>query len=515
MIHIKFQNAEPLIEKYNLDLFERYDLTKEINRIISTTNKNSIKTAATNSREDISSTSSYSSSDYLVNSNNNNSSNSNYNNNINYYYYDTVNKDLKDINTININDTTQLNNQINSKMMDASFNSSSSLSNRVTYPLSFIDAVNKKQLDLESGLFRDPKTGSFSMRLNEALQLNLLNPKSVYFSDPNLNKTFDLNEAFKQGLLITPTISNTSNGNSNRIVILQSKNSKKASAITLADALKTGYLKLGQAAPAVNATNTAVTAPANGIQTTTTKTTLSNSNSNCSITSETQSMSVRSIKDPNTGEFLMPTEAIKRKLLDPYKGQFYNPLTGDRLPISEAIQKGFVIVEIIADTSTTTTTSNVKPISDSNIVSTSLIRETKSYHLLGVYDPLKNDEITIKEAIARGILDRQKGLYIHPVTKESFSISDAINKGVIRARILTPKDTTTATSTSMTEQLPFQSLVSTNRFEENKSYTISGAIDPRTGLRISLSQAVKDGIIDAKNGTYINIKTGETISIRW
>jgi len=398
-------------------------------------------------------------------------------------------------------------------MMDASFNSSSSLSNRVTYPLSFIDAVNKKQLDLESGLFRDPKTGSFSMRLNEALQLNLLNPKSVYFSDPNLNKTFDLNEAFKQGLLITPTISNTSNGNSNRIVILQSKNSKKASAITLADALKTGYLKLGQAAPAVNATNTAATAPANGIQTTTTKTTLSNSNSNCSITSETQSMSVRSIKDPNTGEFLMPTEAIKRKLLDPYKGQFYNPLTGERLPISEAIQKGFVIVEIIADTSTTTTTSNVKPISDSNIVSTSLIRETKSYHLLGVYDPLKNDEITIKEAIARGILDRQKGLYIHPVTKESFSISDAINKGVIRARILTPKDTTTATSTSMTEQLPFQSLVSTNRFEENKSYTISGAIDPRTGLRISLSQAVKDGIIDAKNGTYINIKTGETISI--
>ena len=28
-VHIKFQNAEPLIEKFNLDLFERYDLAKE------------------------------------------------------------------------------------------------------------------------------------------------------------------------------------------------------------------------------------------------------------------------------------------------------------------------------------------------------------------------------------------------------------------------------------------------------------------------------------------------------
>ena len=61
--------------------------------------------------------------------------------------------------------------------------------------------------------------------------------------------------------------------------------------------------------------------------------------------------------------------------------------------------------------------------------------------------------------------------------------------------------------------MPYQSLVSTNRFEENKSYTICGAIDPRTNKRITLSQAIKDGIIDAKNGTYVNIKTGEAISI--
>lgn len=117
-----------------------------------------------------------------------------------------------------------------------------------------------------------------------------------------------------------------------------------------------------------------------------------------------------------------------------------------------------------------------------------------------------------------GILDRKRGLYVHPTTHESFSISDAINKGVIRARIISPNETnasTNALSTSNTTPTttPYHHLVSSNRFEENRSYTITAAIDPRTQKRISLSQAMRDGIIDAKNGTYVNIVTGEAISI--
>ena len=104
-----------------------------------------------------------------------------------------------------------------------------------------------------------------------------------------------------------------------------------------------------------------------------------------------------------------------------------------------------------------------------------------------------------------GILDRQKGLYVHPVTQESFSISDAINKGVIRAKILT--------TPPHGADMPFQTLVSSNRFEENKTYTICGAIDPRTHKKLSLSQAIREGVIDSKNGTYVNTATGEIMPI--
>jgi hypothetical protein len=89
-------------------------------------------------------------------------------------------------------------------------------------------------------------------------------------------------------------------------------------------------------------------------------------------------MSVRSILDPSSGEFLMPTEAIKRQLLDPYRGLFVHPETGEQLPISDAIQKGLVIVEILAE-SPSSVRKSVSSNRDetSNIISTSLIRETK------------------------------------------------------------------------------------------------------------------------------------------
>ena len=438
-MNITFQNAESLIEKFNQDLFERYELINENSYYYSSITNNI-------------------NSNYIISND--------LNNNINYYYY---------YDNLNNNSSSQLN--LNTMESNT----------KLQYPLSFIDSVNRKQLDLETGYFKEPNKNIFTLSLSDSIKSNLLNPKTAYITDNNLNRTYDLNEAIKLGLIT----------NNNRIVV--SKNSSLT--LSLADALKTGHLKLGEPIKSYETSNI-------------NNNNLNMSNSHCSYSSETQSMSVRSIKDPVSGEFLVPTEAIKRKLLDPYKGSFIHPVSGEHIPISDAIQKGYVLVEIISN-NTTQTSNNGNAVNNnntnnnsngtSNVISTSLIRETKSYHLLAVYDPLKNDEISIKEAISRGILDRQKGLYVHPQTKETFSISDAISKGVIRARILTPPPN---------GQQPFnQKLISSNRFEENKSYTICGAIDPRTNTRISLSQAISDGIIDTKNGTYVNIVSGEAISI--
>ena len=79
---------------------------------------------------------------------------------------------------------------------------------------------------------------------------------------------------------------------------------------------------------------------------------------------------------------------------------------------------------------------------------------------------------------------------------------------MIRARVL-PANNELANPSN----LPNQSLLSSNRFEENRTYTICGAIDLRTGKKLTLSQAIKEGVIDSKSGTYVNLNTGETLSI--
>jgi hypothetical protein len=130
--------------------------------------------------------------------------------------------------------------------------------------------------------------------------------------------------------------------------------------------------------------------------------------------------------------------------------------------------------------------------------------------------------------------------------QEIYSISDAIQKGYIRARILTPpllnsnhhhprhhtsaktslnnnansssSNCSTTSQHNMQQQQQdsseqFQTLVSTNRFEENRTYTISGAVDTRTNKKCSLSEAIAEGLINVTNGTYLNLKTGETLTI--
>ncbi|RNA44605.1 microtubule-actin cross-linking factor isoforms 1 2 3 5-like [Brachionus plicatilis] len=383
-VHITFDNAERLIEKYNQDQFARYDL---IHSLSSSQN--------------------------------------------NYYYYDTIdNKNLLNIDT----------------PMEPT--SPSKLS-----AIAFIDAVNRKQLDLETGMFKDPATNTFSLSLAQALHNKLLDGKSAHITEPHSLKSSDLLESVNTGLITSD----------NQVALSANFT------LSLADALKTGHLKIGEA-----------------------------SAKNCSITSETQSMCIRSVRDARSGEFLPPTEAIKQKLLDPYQGVFFDAANNEHMAISEAVQKGHVLVEANAAESASR---------DRSVVSTSLIRETKSYHLVAVFDPSKNDEISIKEAIERGVLDRKRGLYVHPQTGHTFSISDAINKGVIRARLLDQS------SPSGPARPSYQTLVSTSRFEENRSYTITGAVDPRTRANISLFQAIKDGIIDPKNGTYVNITNGQAIPI--
>jgi hypothetical protein len=219
------------------------------------------------------------------------------------------------------------------------------------------------------------------------------------------------------------------------------------------------------------------------------------------VISKTESLIISSVFDHRSNTFIDPNVAIRTKILDPYHGLYLNNLTQETISIDDAMSKGFVIVEQQPPSNTHHHHHN-----DKYVISTSLIRETRSYHLLGVRDYINNKELSVQDAIRLGILDKQNGQYINRKTNEIFSISEAIAQGHIRAQPL-PVESTTSQDNSG------NSNIKRGTVKETKTYTLKSAIHPKTRQEIPIRVAIDEGIIDHAKGFYVNSLTGENLPI--
>lgn len=218
------------------------------------------------------------------------------------------------------------------------------------------------------------------------------------------------------------------------------------------------------------------------------------------VISKTESLIISSVFDHRANTFIDPNVAIRNHILDPYHGLYLNNLTHETISIDDAMSKGFLIVEQQIPT-------NTHPQHhDKYVISTSLIRETRSYHLLGVRDYLNDREVSVQEAIRAGILDKQNGQYINRKTNEIFSISEAIAQGHIRAQPLPVESSTTTTSEE-------NATMKRGTVKETKTYTLKSAIHPKTRQEIPIRAAIDEGIIDHARGFYVNSLTGENLPI--
>jgi hypothetical protein len=218
------------------------------------------------------------------------------------------------------------------------------------------------------------------------------------------------------------------------------------------------------------------------------------------VISKTESLIISSVFDHRSNTFIDPNIAIRTKILDPYHGLYLNNLTQESISIDDAMSKGLVIVEQQQPSN------NSHHHNDKYVISTSLIRETRSYHLLGVRDYLNNKELTVQEAIRLGILDKQNGQYINRKTSEIFSISEAIAQGHIRAQPLPVESTINQETNGNTN-------IKRGTVKETKTYTLKSAIHPKTRQEIPIRLAIDEGIIDHAKGFYVNSLTGENLPI--
>ena len=275
-----------------------------------------------------------------------------------------------------------------------------------------------------------------------------------------LFSNYDLREAYARGLIHSQTHH-----------ILDRAQSRQ---VSLGDALKMGILKVGEP----NAYN---------------------------VISKTESLVISSVFDQRLNTFIDPNTAIRSKILDPYHGLYVNNLTQESISIDDAMGKGLVTVE------NQSSNSNSAQHNDKYVISTSLIRETRSYHLLGVRDYINNRELSVQEAIRAGILDKQNGQYINKKSGEVFSISEAISQGHIRAQPL-PVESNNQHE-HVTNGAAAAAAVKRGTVKETKTYTLKSAIHPRTRQEIPIRAAIDEGIIDHAKGFYVNSLTGEQLPI--
>jgi hypothetical protein len=92
-------------------------------------------------------------------------------------------------------------------------------------------------------------------------------------------------------------------------------------------------------------------------------------------------------------------EAIKRGVLDP-KGNFKDTCTGETMPLSDAMKKGVVFANEV----------------DGKIS----MSPTKS-----------KDSFTLNDALRRGYIDIQRGLYMHPKTGKLYTVDEAVRAGML------------------------------------------------------------------------------------
>ncbi|CAG5121104.1 unnamed protein product, partial [Candidula unifasciata] len=201
---------------------------------------------------------------------------------------------------------------------------------------------------------------------------------------------------------------------------------------------------------------------------------------------ETRAFSIVGVLHPETGKRMTVSQAVSAGVLDLEKGIYNNPdAQPQSMKISEAIEKGYVIVEDIGE---------------SFAGADSMLRETKSYILKTVLHPISGKHMSIAEAIAEGIINESEGFYNRLSTGERIPIHEAIEKGFIFAQLTSvktdvDKDVNKITTTKLT------------------TLSVTAVVHPITGQLISVSRAVEEGILDQNKGIYTNPQTGESMTL--
>lgn len=194
--------------------------------------------------------------------------------------------------------------------------------------------------------------------------------------------------------------------------------------------------------------------------------------------------------------------ALKRGLIDTNKKEIRHPITGEHLPLEDAIKGDFI---------------------------------------MALPYPVAPDSIEITKALESGLIDRDNAMFFHPTTGTPIPIAQAVESGLL---IIKPPTYGENTIAAVTETITSYHTITTKTVELLPGYALKSAMevqDINTGniitieearqrgiikdeteskrqfttqdIKMSFDHAVEKGLVDMKTGIYTDPCTGTMMSI--
>ena len=342
----------------------------------------------------------------------------------------------------------------------ASTRSVTGVSGQPDLPMSFSDAIAIGFLNADTGYCQDPTT-SEEYSVQTALVSGLLDSETALFIDPTSGRKYDIKTAVDNELLESTAHYYDRRSNER---------------LSLRNLMDRGII---------------VTQPKKDRGSKVSKTPVSGDMAAGSL-QETKSYTIVAAIDPYLKTRVDINTALQRGIIDEANGLYVGrDDTGNefRIPVSEAIKRGLVFTD---------TTGTARAQEGSRFINT-----TKTFSVQSAVDPATGEEISITEAIQRGIVDQNKGLYTNPVTGETMPIPEAVNRGLIVADVRQSTVTAREPAGQASEILVSREV----------AYTLKSVIDPRTNREISIAEATSLGILDCATNEFHDPVTGEVMPL--
>ncbi|KAJ8936625.1 hypothetical protein NQ314_012241 [Rhamnusium bicolor] len=363
--------------------------------------------------------------------------------------------------------------------------------------LTLQEALEANKVDGGQGKIVDPQRGDL-LTINEAISRGILDPEGTNDLLVPLNRSLSIPELFQQGLI---------DPESQKIVHPETGahlSISEAIVCDIVDPLSTLVEKTGDKVTLSKALETGVVDDE--------KSTVETSHGSVDLQEAVRDR-IFDTTVPSGPVDLPPAGmtfpvALKRGLIDPDKMEIVHPITGETIPISEAIKENFI---------------------------------------MALPFPTSPESVKVEDALESKLIDAQNGTFKDPKSGEIYPISEAVEKGllvikhptnVISYSHSTPVTTLTETvdtihtvTTKTIEILSGYALLNKNEVQNIETGQIISIEEARKNgivtdvnetknktivkdIKMSFSDALNKGLVDMNAGIFTDPKSGEKVPIK-